>query len=216
MSSILVAVVLAAASAELQGPERPAIPAPLQESLAFGASLGAKRLSVLTWPSKAVIRRLRVLDIEPESREIGKLNGYQVTAEQGLSSQRVTEAAGIMLDSRNYHVGVSKPERPSQYGRGGGKLCGGFRPAFAISFTDVAEDSVHVLVCLSCDDVQIDLALAHEPRDLRSDPPRPLAIPDKGVVRLSLTPAGREALLKLALDAFPTDAMLSKQPLRRK
>ena len=207
---------LAAPSIELNEPDRPAIPNPLQETLAFGAGLGARRLSVLTWPADATIRRLRVLDLEPESQEIGKLSGYQVTAEQRLSPMQVFQAASILLDYRNYDVAVRKPERPSQYGRGAGNLCGGFRPAFAVSFTDVAENTVHAFVCLTCDEVQIDLLLAREPRDFRPDPPKPLATPDKGVVRFGLTPAGREALLRLALNAFPTDALLKKLPLRRK
>jgi hypothetical protein len=217
MTLFLVAVaMLVAPSVELHEPERPAIPPPLQESLAFGASMGERRISVLTWPADATIRRLRVLDLEPESQEIGKLSGYQVTAEQRLSSIQVIQAAAILLDSHNYWVAIRKPQRPSQFGRGAGTLCGGFRPAFAISFTDVAEDTVHAFVCLTCDEIQIDLALAREPRDFRPDPPKPLATPDKGVVRFGLTPAGREALLRLALNAFPNDMLLKKLPLRRK
>jgi len=191
--------------------ERSAIPPEQQRNLGLGARLGLERLRVVTWPVTATARRLRVLKTEPGTSEIGRVSGYQVTAEKSLSSDQALHAASALLDPSSYEeVAVAKPEPPSPIGHGSGLLCGGFRPALALSFTDVAGDTVHALVGFSCYQVEFDLSRASEHRDLRPDPPDPSKAPHKGIVRLDLSKTGKAALLKLALDAFPDDELFKK------
>lgn len=172
--------------------------------LALGAFLGKDRLETLAWPESGELIRLHVRPFDGERKTNGKHLGYDVLGRESLNEDLLQRIGQIVLKPGAYDsMAIRRPVRPDGYGRGSGRLCGGFRPAIAVRFVDSERRVQDVLICFSCDEIEFVPGKAK---------PQSKAVHG---LRIYLSDAGSRELLQVAAAVFAGDDVL-KQLLQKR
>jgi hypothetical protein len=215
--ALLVAVALAAAVPAVQA----AIPESQRRMLALGAMLGDDRTEVIAWATSGSVSLLRVDGVKDERKPQGWIGDYDVLERRSLTIAQIDQLRRLLLDPGTYSgTDIRRPERPTGYGQGSGKLCGGFRPAVAITLTDDEARTLDVLVCFACDEIRLVPVITEADRTNSMKPADPLAakqaaVRSKPPVTRDLSGRAVLQLLNDSLKHFPKEAALQWQRERR-
>lgn len=171
-----------------------------QRLLDLGSSLGSERLEILTWPQGGEVSRLRAKPADPSDRDrtaIAKFREHDVLEGKPLTDLQVKNLANALLDTEVFEgLGIRRPVRPSRYGTGAGKMCGGFRPIIGLKFKDVENRTLEVLLCFSCSEMAFGSVAAKS------------GTPSDRLSHFGISPRGSARLLRYLSEVFPDDKVI--------